>query len=717
MKQVLLKKGQVIIEEVPAPIVEEGTVLVQVAYSCISAGTEISGMVNSGEPLWKKAMRHPEKVKKVLYVAHAKGISSTIDNVKSQVYGSRQIGYSCSGTALEAGKNISDIKAGDRVACAGAGYANHAEIINVPRNLLVKVPKGVTLDLASTTTLGAISMQGVRRANPTLGEIVVVLGLGILGQLTAQLLLVNGCRVVGIDIDKGRVELAKSLGMDMGICTTDEDEVQKVFQFTEGFGADAVIVTAATKSDEVISKAFQMCRKKGRVVLVGDVGLNIRRSDIYTKELDFFISTSYGPGRYEPNYEEKGLDYPIGYVRWTENRNMAEYLKLVAEFKIQVNPLISKEYPIEKANEAYRELKESQKKPLMVLLKYSPIEDQKEPNFTRKIEVTAGIARKQGRINVAIIGAGSFAKGVHLPNLRKLDKEFSVHAVMSRTGTNAKAIASQFKAAYATTNYKEILADEDVDAVFICTRHNLHGRMVIDALKAGKHVFVEKPLCIKREELDAIRDFYSSHATDQSLPPLLMVGFNRRFSKCAREAKKHTDKRINPLFMHYRMNAGYIPLTHWVHTEEGGGRIIGEACHIIDLFTFFTECKLKEIYTSTLIPKTGSLTSDDNRVIVLNYEDGSVATLEYFAIGSKEFPKEYMEIHFDERTIVIDDYKSIKGHGVKLNLIKSKIPEKGHLEELEALYDILTGKTERWPIELWDMIQTTEISFEIEKCK
>jgi predicted dehydrogenase len=461
-----------------------------------------------------------------------------------------------------------------------------------------------------------------------------------------------------------------------------------------------------------------MTRKKGKVVLVGVSGMEIKREDIYPKELDVLISTSYGPGRYDETYEERGLDYPYAYVRWTENRNMQEYLKELVEGKINLKNLIERVYPIEKVGEVYGELQRPDR-PLMVLLEYNqnlPENMQTLYQKESKVHISPDISKKEGIINIAIIGAGNFATGVHLPNLSRMEDKYRIDAIMSKTPHKAKTIASQYHARYASCNIGDLLEDKNVDLVMITARHNFHGDYVLKGLNAGKNVFVEKPLCLKEGELKGIKDFYNSKLEIQnSKLPLLMIGFNRRFSKYAQEAKRHVAKRINPLLMHYRVNAGFIPLDHWVHGEEGGGRIIGEACHFIDLFTFFTECKVKEIYTSTLIPKTQSLSSDDNRVIVLNYEDGSIATLEYFATGSKEFSKEYIEIHFDEKTIVIDNFKSLKGYGLKVNEIKSKIPEKGHREELEILYDCITGKINKWPIELWDMVQTTEVTFEIEK--
>jgi predicted dehydrogenase len=397
---------------------------------------------------------------------------------------------------------------------------------------------------------------------------------------------------------------------------------------------------------------------------------------------------------------------------------MQEYLRELAEGKIGVRNLIEKVCDIENAGEAYEELQKPDR-PLVVLLQYNQnLPENLQTLYQResKVRISPASVKKEGIINIAVIGAGDFATGVHLPNLSRMKDKYRIYAIMNKTSHKAKTIAKQYNAHYATCNSDEILNDKAVDLVLIATRHNLHGEYVLKALNAGKNVFVEKPLCIKEEELDAIRSFYDSQLTSHnSQLPLLMVGFNRRFSKYAQEAKRQVAQRINPLFMHYRVNAGFIPLDHWVHGEEGGGRIIGEACHFIDLFTFFTESKVKEIYTSMLTPKTQSLSSDDNRVIVLNYEDGSVATLEYFATGSKEFPKEYIEIHFDEKTIIIDDFKSMKGFGVKVKEIKHRVPEKGHLREIEILHEALQGKTSHWPIELWDMFQTTEVTFEIEK--
>lgn len=709
MKQVLIKQGQAVVEEVPSPMVEPGTVLVRVDHSCISIGTEMSGIMVTGLPLWKRALKQPENVKKVLQSVASLGLAKTRSLVEGKLSAGNPTGYSAAGIVLEVGEGVQDIRPGDRVACAGAQCAHHAEIICVPRNLTARVPDSLDFAQASTVTLGAIALQGVRRAQPTLGETFVVLGLGILGQLTAQLLRANGCRVIGTDLDSKRIILAQDLGMNVGIHPEDGDDIEQVKRLTDGFGADGVIITAATPSDTVVSTAFKMCRKKGRVVLVGDVGLNLNRADFYQKELDFFISSSYGPGRYDNNYEEKGLDYPVAFVRWTENRNMSEYLRLVDEGKVKVSPLIGAIYPIDEASVAYGRLKSSTDKPLMVLLSY-PCTDSSEPPV-RRAENSSSVIARPGRIRLALVGAGGFAKGMHLPNLQKLSNVFHLQAVVSRTGHNALATAKQFGANYSSTDYQQVLNDPEIDAVLIATRHNLHGSMVLEALRAGKHVLVEKPLALTKEELDGIAAFYSEKGN--SNPPLLLTGFNRRFSRFIRSIHELLQKRSNPMILNYRMNAGYIPLEHWVHTEEGGGRNRGEACHIYDLFTYLTGSRVKTVEARSISPKTGHYSNSDNFVATITFEDGSVATLTYTALGSKDYPKEQLEVFVDGRVLVLNDYKKLSAWGTKIKGLESNVPDKGQKEELEAFGHCIRNGGE-WPIPLWQQVQATEISFKVE---
>lgn len=699
------------VEDIPAPQVEVGTVLVRVDHSCISVGTEMSGMKTSGLPLWKRALKQPQNVKKALQMVAMQGIGHTKSVVQGKLTSGQPSGYSAAGTVIEVGEGIDDLRPGDRVACAGAQCAHHAEIIRVPRNLTVPVPDNLDFSGASTVTLGAIAMQGVRRAQPTLGETFVVLGLGILGQLASQLLKANGCRVIGTDLDKSRIQLALELGMDIGIHPDDGDDIENVIRLTDGIGADGVIITAATPSDEVVSTAFNMCRRKGRVILVGDVGLHLNRADFYQKELDFFISTSYGPGRYDNNYEERGLDYPVAYVRWTENRNMLEFLRLVSEGKVKVAPMISATYPVTEASAAYEALKTSDPKPLMVLLSYPR---QKDGEASSRVTVNPmAQASGSGVIRLALVGAGGFAKGMHLPNIKALSDRYHLQAVVSRTGHNAVATATQFGAKYSTTDFQEVLKDPEIDAVIIATRHNLHAEMVLKALQSGKHVLVEKPLALNKEELTKIKTFYAAPSNSHPLP-IILTGFNRRFSKYARRVYELTKDRSNPMILNYRMNAGHIPLDHWVHTEEGGGRNIGEACHIYDLFTYLTGSKVVAVDAQAIKPATGFYGRNDNFVATMTFDDGSVATLTYTALGSKDYPKEQLQIFVDGKVIMMDDYKKLTITGANGAGVETKLSDKGQKEELET-FALAIRQGGEWPIPFWQQLQATEISFRVEE--
>jgi len=711
MKQVMFKRGRGIIEEMPTPIAGPGEVLVQVHYSCISAGTEMSGMKASSKPvpLYRKALRQPERVKKALDMIRTKGIAATVAKLtrmqkteKDRSELGMPTGYSAAGTILEVGEEIEDLKVGDRVACAGAGIANHAEFIAVPRNLVVKLPEAVPFDLASTVTLGAIAMQGVRRAEPEIGHIVAVVGLGILGQMAVQMLKVGGCRVVGIDLDASRIERAKGLGMDAGINPAATDAVRVVTRFAGGYGVDSVILTAASESSALINDAMAMCRRKGRVVIVGAVGLDLSRHDFYAKELDVLISTSYGPGRYDDSYELQGQDYPYAYVRWTENRNMESYLRLIGDGRLDIRPLIDKIYPINDAPQAYADFGGEGNKPLIALLQYE--EDVRRENRV----VVADRLPVRGKLNVALVGVGAFIKGTHLPNLAVLTEQFSIRAIVDKIGSNAKAEANRHGASYATTNIGEVLKDEDVNVVIIGTRHNLHAQFAVEAARAGKAVFLEKPMAMNAEELDQL-----TCVLEETKVPF-MVGFNRRFSPYAVKIKKLVTDRTNPMIINYRTNAGFIPREHWVHTPEGGGRNIGEACHIYDLFNFLTDAQVNHVYASAITPKTAQVGRNDNFVATIEYTDGSVANLIYTGQGHGDAPKEQMDVYCDNTILCLNDYRELTAFG--RNIIGGAVrgSDKGHRAELVAFAKSIQ-EGDGYPIPLWQLVQATQVSFAVDQ--
>lgn len=700
-----MQGGKAVVHEVPAPQASPKNILVRVAHSCISVGTEIAGVKMSGLPLYRRALKQPHHVKRVLQIMRDQGIRRTFERVTGQLAAGMPLGYSAAGTVLQVGSEVELFQIGDLVACAGAGIANHAEMIEVPVNLAVKLPNGMGTLEGSSIAIGSIAMQGIRRATLTLGETVAVIGLGLLGQITAQLLSAHGCRVIGMDLDPDRVRIAMKNGLDFGIHPDEEDFVDRIRKLTGGFGTDAVIVTAATSSHEVISQAMQCCRKKGRVILVGDVGLNLKRGDFYEKEIDFLISCSYGPGRYDSSYEEDGEDYALPYVRWTENRNMEEYLRLLATGKINLSNLQPVVYPVDRVTAAYEALQQSGQKPLLLLLSYP------ENETTRRRSVLLRPTRKdKDLLRVALVGAGSFAQAVHLPNLAKLGSRFVLQCVMSRTGSTAKFAADRFGASYATTDYEQVIADPAVDLVMIATRHNLHGRMALQALKAGKNIFVEKPLTIYEEELQEIEDYYRSNPE----APLLMVGFNRRFSPAIQRARDVLASRATPLLINYRMNAGELPHSHWVHGEEGGGRNLGEACHIYDLFNFLTAAPFTALSGHRMSGDSRQWHRSDNFSTTISYSDGSVCSLMYTALGSNSFPKESMDIFADGKVISLVDYKSLSVTGGKYKGWSSMTQEKGQFEELKALADSLLEQKD-WPISLEQQIQATRISFEVER--
>ncbi len=708
MKQVLIRHGRPIVEDVPAPKLEQDSLLVRVVHSCISTGTELSELKASGRPLWQRALHEPGLVTKGLRLFLNHGLARSSLTVADRLGRGRPVGYSAAGVVVDVGAEAEEFKLGDRVACVGTRYAYHAEIVRIPRNLAVRVPDQVDLASASTVALGAIALQGVRRAQPTLGETFVVIGLGIVGQLTAQILKANGCRVLGTDLDGARLQTALALGMTAALDPRDPATVEDVLRRTGAAGADGVIITAASPAHSIVSTAFQMCRKKARVVLVGDVGLHLRRADLYAKELDFLISTSYGPGRYDERYEEHGADYPVPYVRWTENRNMDAYLRLLADGTVKVAPLIGGDFPVDQAASAYAALQDHPQRPLVVLLSYPQTP---EGTLIRTVPNPA-VKAIPGRVRLAMIGAGEFARGTYLPILKTLSDQVYLHAVMSRTGHNAIATAKQFGARYATTDYQQVLDDPEVDAVLIATRHHLHATFALQALKAGKNVLVEKPLALTREDLTALTAFFARVTNGPPLP-MLMTGFNRRFSPLVVKIRDLVQARTHPMILNYRMNAEHLPLDHWVHGEEGGGRNKGEACHIYDLFTYLTDSRATSVHAKPITTDRGYYSARDNFVTTLKFADGSLASLTYTSLGTQAHSKEQLEVFVDGLVLTLDDYRRLTVAGPHAATIKTRLEEKGHREELAAFARALRRSGE-WPIPLWHQVQATDIALQVE---
>ncbi len=704
MLQALIHKGSVKAEEVPAPSVGNGRVLIRVVYSCISAGTEMTGVSSTGKSPVRTILEQPEKVKKLFDLIKSEGISKLMNQYKFIKESGQPTGYSVSGVIIGVGEGVKEFKIGDAIAASGGGFAYHAEFVEVPVNLVVKIPSGLDFKEASTVAIGAIALHGVRRIGLEMGEFGVVIGTGILGLIAIQMLCKSGVRVIAIDINTSRLKLASELGAEHIINPNTEDPVKVIENITSGFGADAVLFAASTSDSKPLSQAFQMCRRKGKVVLMGVSGMELNRKDIYPGELDFDISTSYGPGRYDKSYEENGIDYPYSYVRWTEGRNFAEYLRLLSTKQISLDQLINRVYPVEEAEKAFDSLKDENNKPLIVLLDYGLPDVISSASVKKKLILKTHKSVKEDRIRVGIIGIGNFAQSVHLPNLKKLSNEYSIHALASQSGVKAKNTGEFFNTCYVTTQYDELIEDPDIDLVMICTRHGNHASLALKALNAGKNVFVEKPLATNINDLELLEEFFITHPNNS---PLLMVGYNRRFSPYIHEIKKHTDHRIGPLYIHYRMNAGFQPAEHWTHQE--GGRIIGEACHIVDLMTALTNSRITKIHAESIDSKKGKFIPDDNRTILLNFDDGSMASIEYISMGSRSMPKEYMEIHFDEKSLVLNDYKRLSGFGLKSRELSSKTSLKGHVEELVILSNYLSGKRTTWPIELWDLMQTTRV--------
>jgi predicted dehydrogenase/threonine dehydrogenase-like Zn-dependent dehydrogenase len=682
MKQITqsYRTGELKLSDVPLPALESGHVLVQTAFSTVSLGTEGKKVTTARQSLLGKARSRPDLVQQVIQSARREGIVSTYGKVMNRLDEPVALGYSAAGTIIALGPGVEDLRVGDRVACGGERAA-HAEVMAVPINLCAKVPDCVSLEYAAFATIGAIALQGVRQAQITLGEVVVVIGLGLVGQITAQLLKANGCRVLGIDLDPEKIVLAKKTGADEALLRHDAGVESTINALTHGFGADAVIVTAASTSSDPVRLAAELCRDRGRIIVVGDVKLDIPRDLCYYKELEIRLSRSYGPGRYDPVFEEKGIDYPIGYVRWTEQRNMEAFLDLVASGRLNLKELITHRFPFDEAEQAYAMLSGDHHDgpaPLGVVLEYDLSKEHMTPTASRVYSTVSrrGAAKAgQSTTGIGFIGAGSFARKHLIPPLTK-DPRIQLVGVSTATGMSGQNTAEKFGFAYSTGDYRQILEDPGIEAVFIATRHNLHASLVAATLESGKAAFVEKPLALSEVELDEIIAAHQQNA-------ILMVGFNRRFAALTKQMGALFSDRAEPMVVHYRVNAGFIEGKHWVHdAEQGGGRILGEVCHFIDLISFLVNRPLCSVYAVSM--DNAGRYHNDNVSLTLQFSDGSLGNVLYLANGDAAMPKERIEVFCQGSTAVVDDFRHLELYRRGRRKTKKSAQDKGHSAEVLA---------------------------------
>ncbi len=697
MKQILqnLGNGETILADVPCPRRGSGSVLIQTTRTLVSLGTE-KMLIDFGKgSLIAKARSQPDKVKQVIQKIKTDGLWTTLDAVKAKLGTPIPLGYCNVGKVVEA-DTASGYAVGDRIVSNGP----HAEMVAVPQNLTAKIPPAVTDEQAAFVVVAAIGLQGVRLIQPTLGERIVVSGLGLIGLLTVQMLRAHGCQVLGIDFDKKKLELARQFGAETVDLSEGQDPVKVAEAWTNGVGVDGVLITASTKSDELVHQAATMCRQRGRIVLVGVIGLNLQRADFYEKELSFQVSCSYGPGRYDANYEKMGLDYPIGFVRWTEQRNFEAVLGLMAEGKLIIDPLITHRFNFDDALAGYQAV--SEKGAMGIVLEYA--DENADTTKQQRVLKTGktSVGKTSNQPAVAFIGAGGFTTRMLLP---LLPKQAIRKTIVSSTGVSASHAGQKFGFENVSSDSSAAMADPEIDAVFITTPHNSHAAMVCEALEAGKHVFVEKPLAMNHEELEQVAESMQRHPEQ-----ILMVGFNRRFSPHSVEIKKWLASNPGPKSIVLTINAGAIPADHWTQDLKiGGGRIIGEGCHFIDLARFFADSPIVSHHAVPMCGSDGRL--GDTVSIQLGFADGSIATIHYLANGSKDFPKERIEIFSGGKVLTCDNFRKsieIGGKGKK----KTSSQNKGHADELKAFIDAI-GSGDQWPIPADELLEVSRVTIDV----
>lgn len=700
MKQLLqdLKNGEILLEEIPLPNCGANEVLIKSERTLISPGTERMLLEFGRSSYIQKARQQPDKVKMVLDKIKTDGLVPTLETVFAKLGEPMPLGYCNAGIVIDVGGNVTDFKVGDRVVSNGA----HSEIVAVGKNLVAKIPDNVSFEQASFTVIASIALQGIRLFQPTLGEKVVVIGLGLIGQITMEFLKANGCEAIGVDIDEGKVKLARSNGFIALNPANGEDPISFVANYTNEIGVDGVIITAATKSNAPIEQAAQITRRKGRIVAVGAIGMDIPRPPFYEKELSFYISSSYGPGRYDSKYEDEGIDYPIGYVRWTENRNFQAILQLLSSGGLNFDYLVTHRYKFLDAPKAYNEILNN-RDALGVVLEYENIKD---IAVDKRVNLLSSFASTSSEVGIGVIGAGNFTKLIVLPILK--DSSAKLVGISSSKGLSSSIAAKKFGFEYSTTDYNELLKDEKINTVFITTRHNNHAKLVIESLEAGKNVFVEKPLAIDMEQLADVVKCCNKLASENRMPKL-MVGFNRRFSPFVKDIFSKVKGRSSGLAMNMTINSGALPKDLWVHDEKiGGGRIIGEGCHFIDTMSYLANSEVESIYSVALNSDKELAIKNDNVILNLKFKDGSIGTLSYLSNGNKSYPKEQMSLFCEGKVFNLDNYKKVNAFGS--SGMKKWSQDKGHKDEMIGFVENIKSSKENL-ISLESLVNTTLATF------
>jgi predicted dehydrogenase/threonine dehydrogenase-like Zn-dependent dehydrogenase len=684
MKQLAqnIKRNTLTIEELPVPLCKSGGILVKTIYSAVSVGTEIMKLKNADLNYFQMAKKKPEQVKDVLNTLTQLGLVATYRKVMNKLDSLSPLGYSLVGEVIEVGKNVDNIKIGDIVACGGAGYANHAEINFIPKNLCAKVPMGVELKEASFATIASVAMQGFRQTQSQIGENVAVIGLGLLGQILVQIIQANGCRAFGFDISQSKCDLATTNGAYFTQNASKINFEEEIGGFTNGFGCDSVIITTGTTSNDPIILAGKIARDRAKIVDIGITKMDLPWDLYYHKELDFKFSRSYGPGRYDPTYEEKGVDYPIGFVRWTEQRNMESVLQLLKDGKLNFSKLITHEFDFNNCEKAFADIKEGKEDYLGVVLKY----DSSVDSTTRRVNFSRSNTSKPSSAKIAVIGAGNYACTMLLPFLKG---QSDLIGIATATGINAKDKANKFGFKYATTDYHEMLDDPQINTVVIATRHNQHARMVIDTLNKGKNVYVEKPLAIS---IDQLKDISKSYLGEDLL---LMVGYNRRYSPSIQFLKKQLKKNFQ-YSIYYQVNAGFIPKDKWYQSPEQGGRIIGEVSHFIDTIQYLLDADPVDVYASSTSNR--GMPDQDNTFITIRFSNGSTCVIAYLADGDKKYSKEKILITGYQTNIEFDNFKAVTVYSNgKSSTKKFLIIDKGQKEEMSVLAQSIKEKVQPIP--------------------